>query len=134
METGPMIEVFYDGKCGLCSKEINYYRGIAPDGIFVWADIATNPEPLASYNIEQVEALRRLHARDTAGNWHVGVAAFILIWRQLRYWRLLAMLFSMPGVRQVADTFYNRFADYRFSRLAHCKSAETTNLGRKHLN
>ena len=31
-----MIEVFYDGKCGLCSKEISYYQGIAPVGIFVF--------------------------------------------------------------------------------------------------
>ena len=24
--------VFYDGKCGLCSKEINHYKKIAPNG------------------------------------------------------------------------------------------------------
>ena len=29
-----MIKVFYDGKCGLCSKEINHYRKIAGAGIF----------------------------------------------------------------------------------------------------
>ena len=34
-----MITVFYDGKCGLCSKEINHYRKVAPSGIFSWQDI-----------------------------------------------------------------------------------------------
>ena len=34
-----MITVFYDGKCGLCSKEINHYIKIAPEGIFNWQDI-----------------------------------------------------------------------------------------------
>ena len=34
-----MIKVFFDGKCGLCSKEINYYIKIAPAGIFDWQDI-----------------------------------------------------------------------------------------------
>ena len=34
-----MIIVFFDGKCNLCSKEINYYRKIAPKGIFDWQDI-----------------------------------------------------------------------------------------------
>ena len=29
-----MITVFYDGKCGLCSKEIKYYRRIAISGVF----------------------------------------------------------------------------------------------------
>ena len=29
-----LTKVFYDGKCGLCSKEINYYKKISPDNIF----------------------------------------------------------------------------------------------------
>ena len=40
------IKVFYDGKCGLCSKEINYYKKISPDNLFEWYDIATNPKAL----------------------------------------------------------------------------------------
>ena len=27
-----LVTVFYDGKCGLCSKEINHYKKIAPTG------------------------------------------------------------------------------------------------------
>ena len=34
-----MITVFYDGKCSLCSKEIKYYRNIAPVETFYWLDI-----------------------------------------------------------------------------------------------
>ena len=41
-----LTKVFYDGKCGLCSKEINYYKRIAPKNIFEWHDIASNPEKL----------------------------------------------------------------------------------------
>ncbi|MDE4948910.1 DUF393 domain-containing protein, partial [Francisella tularensis subsp. holarctica] len=28
-----MIKVFYDGLCGLCTKEINQYKKIAPKNI-----------------------------------------------------------------------------------------------------
>ena len=56
-----MIEVFFDGKCGLCSKEISYYQGIAPVGIFVWKDIANDPAPLQEHGITQADALRHLH-------------------------------------------------------------------------
>ena len=28
-----LTKVFYDGKCGLCSKEINYYKRIAPKNL-----------------------------------------------------------------------------------------------------
>ena len=38
-----MIKVLYDGKCGLCNKEISYYKKIANDKKFKWLDIANNP-------------------------------------------------------------------------------------------
>jgi len=119
-----MIEVFFDGKCGHCSKEIAYYQNIAPSGIFAWMDIATDASPLAAHQISQADALRHLHVRDAAGDWHIGAAAFLVIWQQLRYWRFLAVLVGLPIIRQIAAMFYNRFSDYRFARLAHCQTAQ----------
>lgn len=118
-----MIDVFYDGKCGLCSKEITYYRRIAADAVFNWLDIANDPAPLQQYHILQSDALRQLHVRDAKGDWHIGADAFIVIWRKLRYWRVLAVLVGLPGVKQLARFIYNRFANYRFTRLAHCQIA-----------
>jgi len=46
-----------------------------------------------------------------------------VIWRQIGVWTLLATLVSTPGIKQLADTAYNRFADYRFARLGHCQIA-----------
>ena len=116
-----MITVYFDGKCGLCSKEIRYYQRIAPAKIFVWADIATNPAPLAAHNIEQADALRRLHVLDDSGQWHIGVAAFLAIWRHLPLWKWLAPLVALPGIYHLAEFAYGRFADYRFARLPHCQ-------------
>ena len=118
-----MITIFYDGKCGLCSREINYYKKIAQVDKFQWLDIATDPAPLKSLKISQADGLRRLHGLDTAGRLHIGVYAFLLIWRELPYWRLLSMIGGLPGIRHLAQLVYNRFADYRFSRLAHCQIA-----------
>ena len=119
-----MIEVFFDGKCGLCSKEIAYYQSVAPSGIFVWMDIASDASPLATHHISQADALRHLHVRDAAGDWHIGAPAFLVIWHQLRYWRVLAILVGLPIIRQVAAMVYNQFADYRFAKLAHCQIAQ----------
>ena len=119
-----MIEVFFDGKCGLCSKEISYYQSIAPNGIFVWMDIANDPAPLLNYGITQADALRHLHVRDTLGNWHKGAEAFIIIWNQLRYWRLLAAVVGLPIIRPIVNALYNKFADFRFAKLAHCRVAK----------
>ena len=119
-----MIEVFFDGKCGLCSKGIAYYQSIAPSGIFAWMDIATDASPLAAHQISQADALRHLHVRDAAGDWHIGAAAFLVIWQQLRYWRFLAVLVGLPIIRHIAAMVYNCFADYRFAKLAHCQIAQ----------
>ena len=116
-----MIQIYFDGKCGLCSKEIHYYQRIAPADVFDWHDIATDPSPLLTLCVEQADALRRLHAKDSKDNMHVGVDAFILIWRHLPRWRLLAAIVSLPGIRHGASFAYARFADYRFKRLPHCQ-------------
>ena len=121
-----MLKVYYDGKCGLCSREIEYYKRVAPADRFVWLDIATDPVGLDDLDISQADALRRLHACDAAGNVYVGVAAFIAIWQGLNYWRYLAMIVDLPILRPLVAFAYDRFADYRFSRLTHCQIAART--------
>ena len=118
-----MITVFYDGKCGLCSKEINHYRKIAPAGIFLWQDITVSAEDLRKEGISLSEGLKLLHAKNSEGQMHVGVDAFILIWRQLKRWRVLAALVGMPIIRQIAHVAYRAFANWRFKRLEHCQLA-----------
>ena len=119
-----MIKVYFDGKCGLCSKEIQYYQKIAPSATFSWCDIAHDPAPLAQLGIGQAEALRLLHAEDHEGQLHIGVAAFILIWKQLHFgWQLLAALAGLPIFKPLLEGVYQRFAAYRFARLSHCQIA-----------
>ena len=116
-----MITVFYDGKCGLCSKEINHYRKIAPSNIFNWQDITESAVELNKEGISLSEGLRLLHAKDEEGLFHVGVDAFIIIWKQLRRWRVLAFFVGLPIIRQIANTAYNTFATWRFKKLEHCQ-------------
>ena len=118
-----MITVFYDGKCGLCSKEINYYRKIAPTGIFDWQDITTSADDLKKEGISLADGLKLLHAKDHNGKIHIGVDAFLLIWRQLKRWRVLAFLVGLPIIRHITNCVYLAFANWRFKRLAHCQLA-----------
>jgi predicted DCC family thiol-disulfide oxidoreductase YuxK len=118
-----MITVFFDGKCGLCSKEISHYRKIAPDGIFIWQDITKSADDLKANGISLSEGLKLLHAKDIDGKFYVGVDAFILIWKQLKRWRLLAIFVSLPIIKQIINFAYKIFANWRFKRLKHCQLA-----------
>ena len=118
-----LTKVFYDGKCGLCSKEINYYKKISPDNIFEWHDIATNPKVLKDIKISQYDALMFLHALDKNSNLKIGVDAFALIWSQLKYWNILSFIVKLPIINSLANTLYNFFAKYRFKKLTHCQLA-----------
>ena len=122
------VTVYYDGKCGLCRKEISHYKKIATEGQFVWSDIAHDAAHLSQLGVSQMDALRRLHATDRNGKLHIGVDAFILIWGQLPTWRPLAILVGLPVVRFIAAMLYNLFADYRFARLEHCQISK--NVGK----
>ena len=118
-----MITVFYDGKCGLCSKEINHYRQVADAKKFDWQDITESTQALEKNGISLAQGLKLLHAKDSSGKMHVGVDAFLLIWSNINRWRILARLTSLPFVYQSACLFYRWFAAWRFKRLEHCKVA-----------
>ena len=101
-----LTKVFYHGKCGLCSKEINYYKRIAPKNIFEWHDIASNPNILKDIRVSQYDALMYLHATDQKSNLKIGVDAFILIWDKLKYWKILSILIKTPIIYSIAKITY----------------------------
>ena len=115
-----MIKVFYDAKCGLCSKEINHYKNIAPAGIFKWIDVNKYSTLLIEESLTLEETLKLLHAKDDSGNLYIGINAFILIWKQLKRWRILAILISLPVIKQLTNICYKIFANWRFKRISYC--------------
>lgn len=114
-----MIRVFYDGKCGLCRREIAHYQRIAPIGVFTWVDIAVTPEPFAALGYAVHDGLRALHVLDEAGKMHIAVDAFIVIWQHLPRWRLLAVIAKLPIIHFAASRFYSVFAAWRFKKLGY---------------
>lgn len=126
-----MITVFYDGKCGLCAKEIAYYQKIAPAGRFNWQDITQDDDMLRAQDISLADGLKKLHVRDPAGQLHIGVDGFILMWRHIKIWSILAFLVRLPIIYHLAKIAYHYFAEWRFKRLSHCQIAEADHAARR---
>jgi predicted DCC family thiol-disulfide oxidoreductase YuxK len=119
-----VISVFFDGKCNLCSKEIDYYQRIAPKNTFNWVDITKTPGELDKFEIKLLDGLRLMHVADSRGNIFTGVDAFIIMWKQIKYWKILGLFVSLPIVKQIANLLYRYFADWRFNRYEHCLIAQ----------
>ena len=120
------IKVYFDGVCSHCSKEINYYKEIAQNGLFEWIDVTANPKAMIEYNITQAEALLFIHAIDHNNTVFVGSEAFALIWKNLPNWKFLGHIVSLPIIRILAKHLYIQFAKRRFKRYRHCQLASKT--------
>jgi predicted DCC family thiol-disulfide oxidoreductase YuxK len=79
-------------------------------------DISKDDSSLTELGIDQVAAMRRLHALDERGDVVSGVSAFVVVWRQLPVYRHLAWLVERAGMVSLLDRLYVRFADWRFRR------------------
>lgn len=84
------VEVFYDGACPLCLREVGIYQRMNGGDGLDWRDVsATCPAP----DLTQEDALARFHVRRADGSLAVGAEAWAALWRAMpslaRWGRLL---------------------------------------------
>ncbi len=108
------LTVFYDGACGVCSKEIAHYRALADQRI-CFVNIAGTDFDAASYGRTMAEFQAQLHARDAQGQFFTGVEAFRRLWDALPspFYPLLSVFVGLPGIHLAARTGYALFARFR---------------------
>ena len=116
------IIVLYDGKCGVCSKEVALYMRLSSVEKFIWEDINLI-DSIQKYKIETKAALNYLHIIKDE-KILIGVDAFIQIWQEIKYFRLLSFFIRLPLIYSLAKYSYSIFAEYRFKRLSHCQILE----------
>jgi len=109
-----MITVFFDGKCGLCRREIAFYQKIAPEGRFSWVDVMSGDETLNALNIDRRAALLAIHVINDEGRCFTGADAFATIWKGLPGFHWLGRLVSSQPVRPLARWLYAVFGALRF--------------------
>lgn len=85
MPTRPIL--FYDGQCPLCRKEIAHYQRLDRQQRVDWQDLFTPESNPEHYGLDRIQAMRVIHAVDRQGQLQTGVHAFMVIWRELPYYR-----------------------------------------------
>ena len=101
----PIITVYYDDQCPLCTREINFYkRKIEPKDAH-WEAISNINEE----KIDKGKALEKLHVSDSNGNLFVGTDAFIEIWARIPQLNKIAKVMKIPIFKIFLEIGYEIF-------------------------
>ncbi len=110
--TPKILQVFFDGGCPICRKEISTYADADKAGLIDWVDVS-NAQIAKTLPIDREKLLARFHVRNPNGHLISGVRAFILLWRQLPKWRWLGLAMSTPGIPVILELVYRGFLKVR---------------------
>jgi predicted DCC family thiol-disulfide oxidoreductase YuxK len=115
-----VLTVYYDGSCNLCSREIQVYMRADTQKAIKWCDLADPSIDLTNEPFERIDALKQLHVKDSSDRYHIGVDAFLAIWKQLPAWVWLYHVARIRPVKIILNKAYAVFAKHRFRRSIHC--------------
>ena len=107
------LQVYYDGGCPVCAREIAFYKVRPGTNGFVWVDVnASNPADLGS-DLTRERALARMHVRRPDGQLLSGAAAFAEMWRAMPGLKWLGRLLAFPPLGAMAELAYRGFLKAR---------------------
>ena len=126
------IEVFVDGDCPLCSREVDWLRRLDQQGELRFTDISApdfDPTPTGA-SLEQL--MRRIHARLPTGETLTGVEVFREIYARVGFARAVAVS-RWPLISQLLDGAYVLFAKSRLRLTGRCALPSSHNVSTSQL-
>jgi predicted DCC family thiol-disulfide oxidoreductase YuxK len=113
------FEVFFDGDCPLCVREINMLRRLDRRGAIRFTDIAARDFDPATTGLTMAELMDRIHGRLPSGELVEGVEVFRRLYGAVGLGFLLAWT-KWPLLRSLADWGYRTFAKNRLRLTGRC--------------
>jgi hypothetical protein len=107
------LEIFFDGLCPLCSREIDHYRKQAGSENLLFTDITLPEFDASDRGLDPIEVHHVMHVKTTQGEIKTGIDAFISIWEILPRYRWLARLGKAPPMHFCLQSGYLIFAQIR---------------------
>jgi predicted DCC family thiol-disulfide oxidoreductase YuxK len=105
-------EVYYDGACPVCSREIATYRRAAGAEALCFVDVS-RPDAALAPGLTREAALARMHVRRADGSMASGAAAFAALWCALPRWAWLGRVAGWPVVAPLLELGYRGFLRVR---------------------
>lgn len=125
-ETGTYdLEMFYDGDCPLCAKEVAWLRKLDRRQRIRFTDIADPDFDPAEYGRTMEELMAQMHARRSDGVWLTGVEVFRQLYSSVGF-RWLVAPTRLPGISWALDCGYSFFAKHRLRLTGRCSRDGTS--------
>ena len=115
----PQVEVFFDGDCPLCMKEISMLRRLDRRGRIGFVDIAAPDFDASTVGLSWEQLMDRIHGRLPDGELIEGVEVFRQLYAAVGL-RWLVAPTRLPGVSHVLDAGYHAFAKHRLRLTGRC--------------
>lgn len=122
---GVDVEVYYDGACPMCSREIAWLRRLDRAGRIRFTDIAAPGFDPATTGLPMPSLMARIHGRLPDGTPIDGVEVFRRLYAAVGFGPLVALT-RAPGISQALDLVYDAFAQRRLAMAGRCDAATCT--------
>lgn len=122
------VEVFYDGDCPLCAREIAMLRRLDGGRAIRFTDIAEPGFDATRHGRSHADLMERIHGRLPDGRWIEGVEVFRQLYRAVGFGPLV-WLTRLPGIAQLLEWGYRVFAAHRLRLTGRCASDGSCTVG-----
>jgi predicted DCC family thiol-disulfide oxidoreductase YuxK len=113
------IQVFFDGDCPVCRREVAFLRTLHRGRRILYTDIAAAEFDPAHWGKARSEFMDRIHARLPDGSWLEGVEVFRRLYAAAGFGALVAPT-RLPGVSHALEWAYRVFARNRMRWTGRC--------------
>ena len=113
------IEVFYDGKCPLCTREIDMLRRRDRRARIGFIDISAPDFDASTIGLAWETLMERIHGRLPDGTIIEGVEVFRRLYTAIGFGKLVTLT-RLPGIAQILDVAYRKFAKNRLRLTGRC--------------
>lgn len=117
------IEVFYDGDCPLCLREIKLLRWLDRHQRIRFTDIAAVDFVPAEFGMTMPEFMDQIQGRLPSGQWVVGMEVLRRLYAAIGLGPLV-WLTRLPLLSQLCDFGYRVFAKNRLRLTGRCGKEE----------
>ncbi len=120
--SGTQFEVFYDGDCPLCMREIRMLMRLDKKERILFTNIADPEFDPTQLGTTHEQLMQRIRGRLPDGSWVEGVEVFRRLYGAVGFGPVVA-LSRLPGVRGALDWGYSKFAANRLKWTGRCTDA-----------